>query len=333
MRTMPILDDYLRAVRRYLPKGPQQDDIVEEIAEHLVARLEDEAASLGRPLTEVEEEAVLTRHGSPMLVAERYGVAQRGFAFGRQLISPEIFPMYARVLSFQLPFTLLMLIVIGWTNKPQLFSLRGLLTPLVIQFVLTTTIFVAIDAFSRRSVRSGEMPSGWLWNFPPQRLQPIPRWQSLSGLAVLGLAAAWWAALPFAPSLVIGGAAQYLELTPAWNPFYWPVLLVLAVGIAQRATTLRRPDWNWLQPPTRVLTNGVALVLVALFLQSYPYLAPTPGASVAAAPFDAVRLSDDIWWHSGATFGLYSLSCLIFNLILSVQFVRSRARRRLEQIA
>ncbi len=331
---MPILDDYLRAVRRYLPKGPQQDDIVEEIAEHLTARLEDEAASLGRPLTEVEEEAVLTRHGSPMLVAERYGVAQRGFAFGRQLISPEIFPMYARVLSFQLPFTLLMLIVIGWTNKPHLFSLRGLLTPLVIQFVLTTTIFVAIDAFSRRSVRTGEMPSGWLWNFPPQRLQPIPRWQSLSGLIALGLAAAWWAALPFVPALVIGGAAQ----VPGADPGVEPVLLAgparaggrhraashhaaapgleLAAAADARADQRRR-RWCWSSCSCR----------------AYPYLAPTPGTSVAAAPFDAVRLSDDIWWHSGATFGLYSLSCLIFNLILSVQFVRSRARRRLEQIA
>ena len=58
-----------------------------------------------------------------------------------------------------------------------------------------------------------------------------------------------------------------------------------------------------------------------------------PGTTVATASLDAVRLSDDIWWHSGLTFGLYSLSCLIFNLILCVQFVRRRARRRLEQMA
>jgi hypothetical protein len=50
---------------------------------------------------------------------------------------------------------------------------------------------------------------------------------------------------------------------------------------------------------------------------------------VATAAADAGRLSDDIWRHSGATFGLYSLSCLIFNLVLSVQF--ARARRRMEQ--
>jgi hypothetical protein len=93
-----------------------------------------------------------------------------------------------------------------------------------------------------------------------------------------------------------------------------------------------RPDWNWLQPPTRVVTNAVALVLVAMFLREYPYVTVMPGTTVASASLDAARLSDDIWWHSGASFGLYSLSCLIFNLILSIQFVRSRARRRLEQM-
>lgn len=326
---MPLLDHYLRAVRMYLPRGPQQDDIVEEIREHLVTSLEDEADLMGRRLSEEEEEAVLSRHGNPRLVAERYGVAQRGFAFGRQVISPELFPMYAMVLAFQMPFTVLVLLVIGLTSKPHLFTLRGILTPVVIQFILTTTVFAAVDRFSQRSVRKGEMPSGWLWNFPPQRLQPIPRWQSISGLVVLVLGAVWWAAVPFAPRLLIGGAAEYLELTPAWTPFYRPVLLVLAVGIAQRGATLLRPDWNWLQPPTRVLTNGVALVLLTLFLQQYPYLSPVPGTTLATAAADAGRLSDDIWWHSGATFGLYSLSCLIFNLILSVQF--ARARRRMEQ--
>ena len=329
---MPLLDHYLRAVRQYLPKGPQQDDILDEIAEHLTAKLEDEAAQLGRPLTEVEEEAVLARHGSPMVVAERYGYKQRGFAFGRQLIGPEIFPMYARVLWFQMPFTLLVLLVMGWTNKPHLLSLRGLLLPLLSQFVITTAIFVAVDAFSRRTNRAGERPSGWFPNFPPQHLQPIPRWQSMSGLIALCLAAVWWAALPYIPALVIGSAAQYLELTAAWTPFYWPVLWVLAAGIAQRVSTLLRPDWNWLQPPTRVFTNGVALVMVAVFLREYPYVTAMPGTSVAGASLDATRLSDDIWWHSGASFGLYSLSCLVFNLILTIRFVQSRARRRLEQM-
>lgn len=330
---MPLLDHYLRAVRLYLPKGAQQDDIVEEIAEHLTATIEEEEGRVGRSLTETEEEAVLARHGSPMIVAERYGVAQRGFAFGRQLIGPELFPLYARVLLFQMPFTLAVLVFIGLTDKSQILTPSGILWPLLIQFCLTTGVFMTIDLFQRRSRRTGETPSGWGWNFPPQHLKPIPRWQSAAGGVVLGVGAAWWAALPYAPSLVIGGAARYLELTAAWDPFYWPALIVLAAGIAQRIATWLRPDWNWLQPPTRVLTNGVALVMVGGFLQAYPYVTVMPGTTVANASLVAMGLSDGIWWHSGFTFGLYSLSCLVFNLILCVQFARRRARRRLEQMA
>ena len=210
---MPLLDHYLRAVRLYLPKGPQQDDIIEEIAGNLTAAIEEEESRLGRPLTEVEEEALLTRHGGPIVVAERYGVAQRGLAFGRQLISPETFPLYARVLTFQIPVTLAVLIFIGLTNESRLLTPTGLLWPLLIQFCLTT---------------------------------------------------------------------------------------------------------------------GVFIMMVAGFLQAYPYVTVMPGTSVAHASRVAVGLSDGIWWHSGFTFGLYSLSCLIFNLILCVQFARRRARRRLE---
>jgi hypothetical protein len=330
---MPLLEHYLRAVRLYLPKGPQQDDIIEEIAEHLTATIEEEESRLGRPLTELEEEALLTRHGGPMVVAERYGVAQRGLAFGRQLISPETFPLYARVLAFQMPFTLAVLVFIGLTNKSQILTPTGLLWPLLIQFCLTTGVFMMIDLFQRRSRRSGVYPSGWVWNFPPPPFQPIPRWQSATAMAVLALAGLWWAALPYQPSLVIGRAAAHLELTSAWGPFYWPVLAVIGVGILQRAATWFRPEWNWLQPPTRVFTNAVMLMLVLLFLQGYPFVAVRPGSTVATAAVDATRLSDDIWWHSGGSFGLYSLSCLVFNALLCIQFLRRHARRRLEQPA
>jgi hypothetical protein len=122
---MPLIDHYLRAVRLYLPKGPQQNDIVDEIAEHLTAKIEDEESRLGRSLSEVEEEAVLTRHGSPMVVAERYGVTHHGLAFGRQLIGAELFPLYARVLAFQMPATLAILLLIGLSNKPHILTPRA----------------------------------------------------------------------------------------------------------------------------------------------------------------------------------------------------------------
>jgi hypothetical protein len=95
---MTLLKQYVNAVRMYLPKGPQQDDILSELSEHLQSKMDEEEEALGRPLTEVEQEALLTRYGNPSTVAERYGAPRRSVAFGWQLIGPELFPLFARIL-------------------------------------------------------------------------------------------------------------------------------------------------------------------------------------------------------------------------------------------
>ena len=68
---MDMLDRYLQAVKFFLP-GKQQDDIVRELSENLIARMEDREEELGRPLDEAEQAAILREHGHPMLVAGRY---------------------------------------------------------------------------------------------------------------------------------------------------------------------------------------------------------------------------------------------------------------------
>ena len=90
---MRLLDHYLKAVRTYLPKDAPHDDILLELREHLQTLLEERQAAIGRSLTEREQEEVLAAHGSPIDIANRYGAGGRGLAFGRQLISPETFPL------------------------------------------------------------------------------------------------------------------------------------------------------------------------------------------------------------------------------------------------
>lgn len=95
---MTLLKHYVNAVRMYLPKGPQQNDILSELSGHLQSKMDEEEEALGRPLTEIEQEALLTQHGNPAIVAERYGAPRRSVAFGWQLIGPELFPLYFRIL-------------------------------------------------------------------------------------------------------------------------------------------------------------------------------------------------------------------------------------------
>lgn len=331
---MTLLDHYLRAVRLYLPKGPQTDDIIVELSENLQSKFEELELDRGRPLTAAEQEAVLVDHGSPLVVAARYGAINRGLAFGRQLISPEVFPLYIRVLLTQYVLTIVVVSAIAPFAKTWTLTPGRYLYPMLFQFLLTTSIFIAVDFFQRRRRSGGFGPgSRQLWSFPPPYMQEIPRWQSVSGGIVLGTIALWWGAIPYVPSLLLGGRSSVLALMPSWHAFYWPVLLLLLIGVAQRIATFVRPDWNWLQPATRLLTNGVTLALVYPFLLSYPYVQVQDGVTDAAAPELARRLNNSIWWNALASFSLYWLITAAFSAWMCVQHARQVLRRRRPQVS
>ena len=102
---MDILDRYLQAVKFFLPRS-QQDDIIRELSENLLARMQDREEELGRPLDEAEQAAILREHGHPLLVAGRYRTRQ-------QLIGPTFFPLYILALNMGLGIALLVSIVLG----------------------------------------------------------------------------------------------------------------------------------------------------------------------------------------------------------------------------
>lgn len=321
---MSMIDHYLKAVRLYLPATPERDDILTELREHLDAKIDERQEELGRPLTETEQEEILAQHGEPEMVAGRYGGSNLGLAFGRQLISPKVFPLYLRVLLFQFALSILVVFAIGFFVGQPLGFMRYA-GPLAGHFIVTTSVFIAIDAFQRRSRSSS-------WSFPPPYMQPIPRWQSAAGLVVLGSLSLWWAAVPYAPQLIFGNRAGELELAQGWTMFYLPILLLLLTGASQRAVTLARPDWNWLQSVVRLLTNGASLALVYPIVQAFPYVLPVADAGVAAAAA-AARINGLIWWSTLTGFSFYWLVNAAFMVWLCVQHASYFGRRRREQAA
>jgi hypothetical protein len=85
---MTIIEDYLRIVALLLPKA-QREDIVAELRDTVLTRIEAREGDLGRPLTEAETEALLREVGHPLVVAARY----RGGA--QQVVGPTLYPYWA----------------------------------------------------------------------------------------------------------------------------------------------------------------------------------------------------------------------------------------------
>jgi hypothetical protein len=317
-----LLNDYLHAVRTFLPRGVDHTDILNELSAHLEGTLEEREEELGRSLTTDEQAAVLSNYGSPLVVAARYGSTNHGLSFGRQLIGPEVFVIYRLVLAAQFTITLLAVTAVRMFGGLQGNILLRYLGPMALQLVLTTVIFIAIDAFKQRS--DSRSP----WNFPPHYMRPIPRWQSLSGLITLSVFALWWGLIPYAPFLLLGTYAGQVQFTASWHAFYWPILIPLLIGVTQRLVTFIEPKWSWVQAATRLVTNGWGVVLVYPFLRAYPYLEPF---AASAQPI-ATGVSNALWWNAIATCGLYWLINAAFAGVMSVQHLSHYLRRRREQV-
>jgi len=318
---MALLNDYLKSVRLYLPSGIDHDDVINELSAHLQTKLDERKEDLRRGLTLDEETAVLWGYGHPVAVAARYGRTNAGLSFGRELIGPEVFVIYRRILMVQFSLTLIIVTLVNFFGNPTAGPIWRYLGPMMLQFVLTTTIFVVIDRFRRR------WPAESTWSFPPPHLQAIPRWQSVSGFVVLSLFALWWALIPFAPVLLLGPAAPYVSFNDNWHAVYWPLLLPLLVGAAQRLATFAEPTWVALQSITRLLTNSWCVLVALQFMLSYPYVT----ANSAGAESAALGINNALWWNAFVTFGLYWLANSAFMIYLCVKHASAYLRQRRDQ--
>jgi hypothetical protein len=334
---MELLDSYLKTVRRSLPKA-QQDDIIQELSEEVRSQIEEKEAELGRPLNEGEQVAILKQHGDPMVAADRYRKDHRSVAFGWQLIGSELFPSYLMHLGFNIGITVLIFAIFGiiafvhGQSLPQIghwvFGFPGIALPVFIQLVVVTLVYAVLD-FCRR-----KFPQPWL--FPPTALtplQPIARWQSVSGLIVWGVFTTWWAYVPHFPYLIFGSAAAHLRLTPGWERFYLPILLLLLAGIAQRGINFVRPYWTWLLPVTRVAINVIGLALQYPMAKSYPFVAVADATKESshyghlAQSFNAIVLWGVLSW-----FWIYLLIDAVVYAWLCVPHVRRWVRRHREPV-
>ena len=319
---MELLESYLKAVRRYLPRR-YRDDIIAELSEELRLQMEAREAQLGRALRETEQMTILKDHGDPMVVARRYRQNSRSLTIGWELIGPELFPVYLMFLAFNLTLALgFSVAVFLYMHKTPEFGV--LFRTGVIQVAVVTVTFTILNLIRRKRPQPWYYPSAEL-----ATMLPIPGWVSISGLCIWSVFSLWWAAVPFFPALLLGGAANALQLAPSWHRFYLPILVLLVAGLAQRAINLVRPNWNSLLPTSRLLINAVALGLQYPMIKSYPYVLVAGGAKdVAHAQQVAAAFNGTILWGVLSWMWMYHLICAMFYVAYCVPHLRRLLHRK-----
>ena len=118
---MSLIERYLAAVAAQLEPS-QREDVIAELRDDLMSRIEAREAELGRTLTDDETEAVLRELGHPLAVAARYGAGPQ------HLIGPELFPWWLFAMKVGLGAMALLSVIglfgrmLGGTDFGQAFS-------------------------------------------------------------------------------------------------------------------------------------------------------------------------------------------------------------------
>jgi hypothetical protein len=262
---MDILESYLRAVKRCLPRA-QSDDIIKELSDDLRSQIEEQQSALGRPFNDKEMMAFFKQHGDPMTVARRYRQDRRSLSLGWELIGPELFPMYLMMLSFNLTLKIAAVIVVSLLIHVPI-TVDAFLVPVLAQIICLTVVFTILNLIRRKFPQP--------WYYPPAELAPmlpISRWYSLVGLIMWAAVAVWWLAVPHFPPLILGSGAAYLKLASTWHRFYVPILLLVLASISQRVVSLFHPTWTWVVPVMRMLINGAAVPILYWLMFKSPIL-------------------------------------------------------------
>ena len=288
---MELLERYLRAVKFFLPRR-QQDDILRELSENILSQMEDKAAELGRPLDESEQAAILKQHGHPFVVASRFRNTPVQY-----LIGPVVFPFYWFVLKILfwigLGVCALNSIALLGSGEPVRQLLHGLLgfTDVALPvFGWVTFVFAALDFLQAKFHLVDKLNRRWDPRSLPAIATPqkVRRAESIFGLIAGTVYVAWLLAVPYHPYLIFGPAASALRLAPEWHRFYLPVVLLAIAGLAQAVVNLVRPEWIWLPPVTRLVSNVVALVILRSILKANSYDFVLVADSANGARYEAV---------------------------------------------
>ena len=229
---MDLIERYLAAVARNLP-GQQAADITAELRDVLLSRVEEQEATLGRPIDRAELEKILFDFGHPLVVAGRYRKVQH-------LIGPAMFPFWWAgvkvVLSIVLGVYLVLVILgvlLGKSEAEFQRSVPDIWYVAVYLFGLVTLVCAGIERFGKTQVLLKWKPS----RLPPAGDKPRSRFEAVVEAGMTLVFILWWTGvLHFRGALLEHlppwAAAITADLAPVWSRYHWPILGYATLDLA-----------------------------------------------------------------------------------------------------
>lgn len=322
---MDLIDRYLVAVRRHLPK-PLQKDIVDELGENLRSEAEGMEQRLGRPLVAADQEQILKSHGHPWLMASRYLPQQ-------QLIGPALFPYYRQTLVMVL-FWVVLPITIGVGAIAAIYSpdsgplwgraLGAAWNGAIYSVGVITIVFAILES---QRVRITALDNWQPSKLPePQEGRAVPRTESLFNLiCTITFLMVWIDVIRLPVIAELGFAPVRFVPDAVWAAVHTPILLSVLVTIATSFVDLMRPWRTLVFSVTRVVNAFAFAGIMLVVLRAGHWI------TVVAEPASADRATRvDYWMNQTIEWTLVIVMVgSIFEALKEVwQLIKSRRESR-----
>lgn len=296
---MELIDRYVYAVTRHMPKGQRQD-----VAEELQTTIQDMAAShakSGKPSKE-DIEAILKQMGRPETLALKYGQGPM------YLIGPKWFALYWQTLKQLVtivpPIVAAVMLAVNIAQGVGLLGAIlgaiGLAATVVVYIGFwVTLIFVVIE-------RTGANPNefgGDAWE--PNALPELPAKRQVSKFeSAVALATIAATALFAAGATLITVAGEHAPiLNPALWQFWMPALLaLLAAGFVIELCKFKIGNWVPALAAANVLLNAATVIFFVALLTTQQVINPDFVQALQArtnGDLSGTELSETASWLTG----------------------------------
>lgn len=284
---MSMVDRYLASVAWALPHA-NRDDIISELRDDILSRIEAVEEAHGRPATDEEIAAILRATGHPATVAARYS-GQSG------LLPPEAVPWYwSHVRALAALIAVLyaaggLLSIIGGQSAVQAIVqtiVQGM-GSFMSWFGVLTLVYLAFIRYAYPPLLRGWNPA----HLPPATPDRKPGTASLA----IGIAFGVLFLLLWTGAMSLPGSLSGLLAGPVWAPLYWPVLAVMVLVIVQSVVELVLPR-NVRLAAVLAAVASIGTIAIAIYaLRGQPPLVTMEaGAPVSAGAVIAVGVINAI---------------------------------------
>ena len=281
-----LLDRYLAAVARGLPDR-QRADIVAELRDELLTKVEIREAALGRSLERDELEAVLVEFGHPLIIAGRYRKVQH-------MIGPEIYPMWWYALKITLAITAAVYLVaaivkVAFVSEGTAadVDLPELVPALLIAFGAVTAVAVVIERLNLQR---------FVYQWRPRQLPPVTAkskspFERVVEIGMQAVFILWWTGVIHFRTWVPMGALS-VELAPVFQAWFWPILGYSVFEMAVNVLGLLRPGWTRLNAGLSLVRTLAGLAIVSGLLEAGHWVTVT--SSEILPDMEVVQMNFDL---------------------------------------